>query len=148
MDKKVTVLIILYDQCIGNEAKVFSTPGTPNGNLIKHEGDPVDIDNFRSLVGKVIFFTTKICPKTGSAVKTLSVYMSSPGPDHWKAIGRLIGYMKQMELRGVLYVEPESFKSLSLADTLWCFAIHQSFKNPPTVMILHPTLCRVSLQLP
>ena len=43
--------------------------------------------------------------------------MSIPGPDHWKAMGRFIGYMKQMELRGVLYVEPESFKTLSLAHT-------------------------------
>ena len=64
-----------------------------------------------------MFVTTKIFPKTGSAVRALSGHMSSPGPDHWKAMRRLIGYMKQMELRGVLYVEPESFKTLSLADT-------------------------------
>ena len=118
MDKKVTAIIESYEQYIGKEAEVFSTPGTPNENLIKHEGDPMDIDEFRSLVGKFMFFTTNICLKTTSAVRALSGHMSSPEPDHWKAMGRLIGYMKQMELRGVLYGEPESFKTLSLADTL------------------------------
>ena len=94
MDKKVTAIIESYEQYIGKEAKVFRTPGTPNENLVKHEGDPVDIDDFRSLVGKVMFFTTKICPKTGSVVISLVGHMSSPGPNHWKAMGRLIGYMK------------------------------------------------------
>ena len=73
---------------------IFTPLETPNENLVKHEGDPVDIDDFRSLVGKCMFFTTKICPKTGSVVRALSGHMSSPGPDHWKAMGRLIGYMK------------------------------------------------------
>ena len=68
----------------------------------------MDVNDFRSLVRKVMFFITKICPITRSAVRALPGHMSSPGPDHWKAMRRLIGYMKQMELRGVLYVEPES----------------------------------------
>ena len=54
MDKKVTAIIESYEQYIGKEAKVYSTPGTPNENLIINEGDPVDIDDFRSLVGKVM----------------------------------------------------------------------------------------------
>ena len=71
MNKKVTAIIGSYEEYIGKEAKVYSTPGTTNENLVKHEGDPVDIDDFRSLVGKVMFFTTNICPKTGSAVRSL-----------------------------------------------------------------------------
>ena len=50
-------------------------------------------------------------------MRALSGHMSIPGPDHWKSMGRLISYMKQMKLRGVLHVQPESFKTLSLADT-------------------------------
>ena len=32
MDKKVTAIIESYEQYIGKEAKVYSTPGTPNEN--------------------------------------------------------------------------------------------------------------------
>jgi len=64
-----------------------------------------------------MFFATKICPKIGAAVRALSGHMSCPGPNHWKALGRLVGYVKQMELRGILYLEHVSFKTASLADT-------------------------------
>ena len=64
-----------------------------------------------------MFFTSKICPKTGSAVRALSAHMSNPGVDHWKAMGRLVGYLKGMKVRGITYYAPDSFQTLSLADT-------------------------------
>ena len=39
MDKNVAAIIESYEQYIGKEAKIFSTQGTPNKNLIKHKGD-------------------------------------------------------------------------------------------------------------
>ena len=43
--------------------------------------------------------------------------MSNPGPTHWKALERLIGFLKGMKLKGVTYMEPESFQVIALADT-------------------------------
>ena len=77
----------------------------------------MNIDELRYLVRKFMFFTTKIFPKTGLAVRSLSGHGYSPGLYYWKSMGRLIGYMKQMELRGFIYVEPDSLKSVSLDDT-------------------------------
>ena len=83
---------------------------------MKHEGEPIDIDEYRSLVGQIMFFTTKICPKTGSVVRALSVHTTNPGVDHWKAMRQLVGYLKGMEVRGITYYAPDSFQTLSLAD--------------------------------
>ena len=117
MDKKVESTINYYEKYIQKEAKIYSTPGAPNENLLKHEGEPIDIDEYRSLVGQIMFFTTKICPKTGAAVRALSAHMSNPGVDHWKAMGRLVGYLKGMKVRGITYYAPDSFQTVSLADT-------------------------------
>ena len=117
MDKKVSGIVKSFGIYDGKKAKVDDTPGDPNVNLSKHEGQPVDIDEYRSLVGKIMLFATKICLKIDSTVRAPSGYMLFPGPDHWKTVARLIGYIKGMDLRSIIYFEPMSFKTDSLADT-------------------------------
>ena len=43
--------------------------------------------------------------------------MKNPSETHWKALGRIIGYMKYMKVKGLMYVEPESFCVSILCDT-------------------------------
>ena len=117
MDKKVNTTIAQYEKYIGKEAKVYDSPGKPHEYLEKHDGDPIDVEMYRSFVGQVMFFTTKLGPKIGNATRALSGFMSNPGEPHWTALGRLIGYMKGMKIKGLLYVEPESFRVCGLADT-------------------------------
>ena len=117
MDKKVKETVRKYEDYLGREAKVYESPGKPHEYLSKNEGEAIDIDEYRSLVGQLMFFTTKLGPKLGNATRALSGFMSSPGATHWAALGRVIGYLKSMEMKGILYIEPESFKVIALADT-------------------------------
>ena len=117
MDKKVVDIVNHYERYIKDNVKAFETPGKPHEYLDKHMGEPVDIDEYRSLVGKMMFFTTKLGLKTGAATRALSGHMQNPGPDHWKALGRFVGYLSQLKLKGLMYVEPETFKVIALADT-------------------------------
>ena len=103
MDKKVNATIAQYEKHIGGKVKVYDSPGKPHEYLEKHEGDPIDIEMYRSFVGQVMFFTTKLGPKLGNATRALSGFMGNPGEVHWSALGRLIGYMKGMQLKGILY---------------------------------------------
>ena len=41
-----------------------------------------------------MWYTTKVGPDMENAARELTVHMSHPGPDHWKALGSLIGYIK------------------------------------------------------
>jgi hypothetical protein len=43
-------------------AKVCATPGTPGKTLKKNEGTMVDLDAYRSIVGKIMYYATKIAP--------------------------------------------------------------------------------------
>ncbi len=117
MNKKVKATIQKYEEYIGKEAKVYESPGKPHEYLSKNEEEAIDIDEYRSIVGQLMFFTTKLGPKLGNATRALSGFMSSPGKTHWAALGRVIGYVKGMKMKGILYVEPESFKVIALADT-------------------------------
>ena len=117
MDKKVNSIVKHFEQYNGGNVKEYETPGIPNEHLSKNEGEVVNMDDFRSLVGKVMFFATKVCPKVGAAVRALSSHMSNPGLQHWNSMKRLVGFIKQMELKGIRFLEPEWFQTISLADT-------------------------------
>ena len=117
MDKKVEAMIAKYEAYIGRAAKVYDSPGKPHDYLGKNDGEPIDIDEYRSLVGQLMFYTTKLAPKIGNATRVLSGFMSTPGTEHWAALGRVIGYIKGTKMNGITYIEPNSFKVLALADT-------------------------------
>ena len=118
MTKKADSLVQEYEKFINNEVKTYETPGKPNEYLKKDDDImPVDIDKYRSFVGQIMFLSTKLCPKIGAAKRALSGFMSCPNEDHWKALDRVIGYIKGMKVKGILYKEPESFKVISLCDT-------------------------------
>ena len=61
------------------------------------KSDLEELDNiykYRSFVGKSTWYTTKLGPDVENAARELAVNMSHPGPEYWKALGRLIGYIK------------------------------------------------------
>ena len=41
-----------------------------------------------------MWYTTKVGPDVANVARELAVHMSHPGPEHCKALGRLIGYIK------------------------------------------------------
>jgi len=42
--------------------------------------------------------------------------MSNPGEEHWVALGRLIGYMKGMEIKGMILRKPVDLRTIFLMD--------------------------------
>ena len=117
MDKKVGAIIDKLERFLQREVRVRPSPGKPGSYLQKHDEDIINIDEYRSLVGQIMFFTTKLCPKTGNACRMLSGFMSCPNEAHWKAIEHTVGYLKGMKLRGVTYWEPNSMKIIAVSDT-------------------------------
>jgi hypothetical protein len=81
--------IIDYKKAIGREAKIYTTPGTPGECLLKHTGEPVKIDEYISLVGKIMYYTTKLAPELSNAVRDLSSHLFNQGEEHWMELGRL-----------------------------------------------------------
>ena len=82
MEKKAADIVATYENHIGTKVKDYDTPGAPGSVLGANEGAVVDIDMYRSLVGKLMFYTTKIGPKQANAVRDLSRHLSNPGDAH------------------------------------------------------------------
>ena len=57
--------------------KVYSTPGAPGTVLDANDGEPVALEAYRSYVGKLIFFGTKVGPTMVNAVRDAARFMSN-----------------------------------------------------------------------
>jgi hypothetical protein len=75
-----------FEKVIGKKAKVYATPETPGKTLVKNTGPMVELDACRSIVGKFMYYATKIAPEICNAVSELAGHLSNPGAEHWKAL--------------------------------------------------------------
>ena len=48
--------------------------------------------------------------------RELAVHMSHPGTEHWEALGRLIGYIKCIETKGIIIKYPKVMKAVMFYD--------------------------------
>ena len=55
--------------------------------------EPKDIDKYRLSVGQLMWYITKLGPEVAKLERDLAIHMSHPGPEHWKAMVNLIGYL-------------------------------------------------------
>jgi hypothetical protein len=70
-------------------------PATASSVVPKNEEKQmVDQKTFRSLVGKIMYAVGKIAPSLAYATHDLATHMSNPSQIHWKAMKKLIGFMK------------------------------------------------------
>ena len=81
-----------YEESTGKLARPAATPRYPHQVLNKNEEETVDIENHRSLVGKLLFYIVKVGPDCANAGRDLARHMSNPGTEHWKAMGRIHSY--------------------------------------------------------
>ena len=90
MNNKIEEIVANFENHLGRKIKIYASPGKPSEYLRKNEGDPINIEKYRSFVGQILFFTTKLSIKTGNACRALSGFLSNPGEQHWIALERLI----------------------------------------------------------
>ena len=60
MKDMADAFVLKYEESTGKKVKLAATPGYPNQVLQKNEEETVDIDNYRSLVGKLLFYIIKV----------------------------------------------------------------------------------------
>ena len=95
MGKYLKNIIEGYKNNNGSDLRVQKPPGAPETNLSKKFlEEPDNINKYISFVGQLMWYNTKVGPDVTNAARKFSVHMSHPGPEHWKALRRLIGYLK------------------------------------------------------
>ena len=63
MNDKGKEIIEAYEKVTGRTPKDYSSPGAPGTVLKKNEGEMIKRDEYRSIIGKLMFYTTKIGPE-------------------------------------------------------------------------------------
>ena len=116
MDDKAEEIIEAYEKLTGTIAKEFKAPGKPGEILEKHDGEPVMHSEYRSVLGKLMFYVTKVSPECSFSCGQLARQMHNPGPQHWKAMSRMMGYLKFKKKHELVIRRPKSLRIVSFGD--------------------------------
>ena len=77
------------------KAKEANTPFDHSKPLVKHSGRAVAQLEYASVIGSFMYAAQCTRPDISFAVSKLSRFTINPSVDHWKAIGRVLGYLKK-----------------------------------------------------
>ncbi|KAJ3691578.1 hypothetical protein LUZ61_020742 [Rhynchospora tenuis] len=83
------------------------------------EGKAVDATQYRSLVGSLCYLMC-MRPDIAYGVGLVSRYMEDPKMSHWKAIKRIIRYVKGTLSHGLFYSYTDEFDLVGYTDSDWC----------------------------
>ena len=119
MEDKAREIVNAYEATMeeGTKLKTYNSPGTPGTVLSKHTGEPVRHDQYRSILGRIMFYVTKIGPECSYACGQLARHMHNPGEEHWRAMERFVGYLKGKEKHELVIRRPMEVRVISMGDT-------------------------------
>ena len=52
-----------------------------------------------------------------NAARELAVHMSHPGTEHWKSLGRMLGYLKGKNTKVIIIINPKVLKDVMFCDS-------------------------------
>ena len=116
MDDKANDIIESYKRATGTTPRDQKTPGKPGEILEKNIGPIVKHDEFRSILGKLMFYVSKISPECSFPCGQLARNMHNPGSQHWTAMDRMIGYLKAKKKHEIVIKRPTCLRIISFGD--------------------------------
>jgi hypothetical protein len=118
MKRKLQEIIKSYEEYIGKTVRAYKTPGAPSTVMKKNEKEIENISEYRSIVGKVMFYASKLGPKLVCSSRELATHMSNPGEEHWKGIKHMVGHLKMvLEKPGMILRKPMNLRIISFLDS-------------------------------
>jgi hypothetical protein len=120
MNDMAETIIGDYEKHVGRTIKEAKTPGFPGTTLTKSsdkEAEGIETEKYRSLVGKIMYYVVKIAPDCANAARELSQYMAQPTAEHWRAMERLVGYLKHKGSHHLIYRKPRELRVIGSADS-------------------------------
>jgi hypothetical protein len=77
----------------------------------------VRLDEYRSQLGKIMYYTTKLAPELSNAARKLASQLSNPGEEHWIELGKCVGYLRYGKNLNLTYRKPSELRSISPCDS-------------------------------
>ena len=89
-------------QC--DKSTPVSTPMDSSEKLLPNKGEPISQLEYSQVIGCLMYAMTSTRPDIAFAVGKLSRYTSRPSTSHWKALRRVLRYLKGTMAYGIAYV--------------------------------------------
>ena len=86
-----------------NDSSPMRTPIDVNLHIYKNNGKSLSQQEYAQAIGSLMYVMNCTLPDIAYAVSKLNRYTSNPGPDHWKAIVRVLRYLKYTQNYGLHY---------------------------------------------
>jgi len=101
------------------------TPLDTSIHLSKNRGEGISQVEYARIIGSLMYLTNCTRPDLAYTVSKLSRYTSNPGTDHWKAIVRVLRYLRYTRNYGLHYTRyPEVLEGFS--DANWISDVKDS----------------------
>ena len=110
----------LLDKFDKDESNIARTPVDINLHLSKNIGQSISQLEYSRIIGSLMYVMNCTRPDIAYSVSKLSRYTSNPGVDHWKAIIRVLRYLRYTKNYGLHYIRyPTVLEGYS--DAKWIF---------------------------
>nr|KYP69546.1 Retrovirus-related Pol polyprotein from transposon TNT 1-94 [Cajanus cajan] len=97
-----------------------STPMEPGTKISKFDGgERADSGRYRSLVGSLRYLTCTR-PDLMLSVGITSRFMEDPSYTHWKALKRILRYVRGSLSLGLFYSKSDDYRLVGYSDSDWC----------------------------
>ena len=119
MDDMLKDIVDIYEKMIGKEVKMQETPGYPKQCLtkLKDENKIIKQKEYRSLVGKMLYYVNKMDIPCSNAIRELAQHLEAPGEEHWKYINRMVGFLKTRIKKGKIIRKPKELRYVGWSDS-------------------------------
>jgi hypothetical protein len=108
-----------FKEYVGRNAKAYSTPAFPGTSLPKMDPNKevIELDKYRSAVGKLLWLVKKLAVDCSNIARELASHMDRPGPEHWKALERVIGFLSVNNERVLKLRKPKTLTIEAFVDS-------------------------------
>ena len=101
------------------DCKPVDNPVALETKLVTNKGEPVNTEGYRSIVGGLLYLSTRTRPDIAFAVGAVARHCSSPGTEHWIAVKRIMRYLCRTKDFGIEYRHSSTISLVGYSDADW-----------------------------
>jgi hypothetical protein len=116
-NKLVQDIIDRFKEATGKSPKDSDLPATPGHTTLKHDGDPIQPSDYRSIVGKIMYLVVKLMPEGANAARELSRQFGNPSKEHWKELEKFVGYLNKNPEVKLTIRRPKELRAAGMFDS-------------------------------
>ncbi|XP_062111187.1 secreted RxLR effector protein 161-like [Humulus lupulus] len=115
----------ILDKFGKDDSGISRTPIDTSQHLSKNNGESMSQVEYARVIGSLMYLMSCTRPDIAYTISTLSRFTSNPCVEHWKAIARVLGYLRYTRDYGLNYTRDPAVLE-GYTDASWTSDMHNS----------------------